>query len=34
MNDVVPTIYDVVGITPPRVVNGFPQDPFDGVSFA
>ena len=34
VNDVVPTIYDIVGITPPRVVNGFPQDPFDGVSFA
>jgi len=34
VNDVVPTIYDVVGITPPRVVDGFPQDTFDGVSFA
>ena len=33
-NDLVPTIYDVVGITPPRVVNGIPQDPIDGVSFA
>ena len=33
VNDIVPTIYDVVGITPPRVVNGIPQDPFDGVSF-
>ncbi len=32
--DVVPTIYDVVGIKPPSVVNGVPQDPFDGVSFA
>ncbi len=32
-NDVVPTIYDVVGITPPRVVNGVQQDPIDGVSF-
>ncbi|MBP7864556.1 MAG: sulfatase-like hydrolase/transferase [Acidobacteria bacterium] len=32
--DVVPTLYDVVGIQPPRVVNGIPQDPFDGVSFA
>src|SRR5512136_371933 len=32
--DVVPTIYDVVGIKPPSVVNGIPQDPFDGVSFA
>jgi len=34
VNDVVPTIYDILGITPPRVVNGIPQDPFDGVSFA
>jgi hypothetical protein len=32
-NDVVPTIYNVVGITPPRVVNGVQQDPIDGVSF-
>lgn len=32
--DVVPTIYDLAGITPPRVVNGIPQDPFDGVSFS
>jgi len=34
VNDIVPTLYDVLGITPPRVVNGFPQDSFDGVSFA
>ena len=34
VNDVVSTIYDILGITPPRVVNGVPQDPFDGVSFA
>jgi hypothetical protein len=34
VNDVVPTIYDILGITPPRVVNGVPQDSFDGVSFA
>ncbi len=33
-NDLVPTIYEVVGITAPRVVNGIPQDPIDGVSFA
>ena len=33
VNDVVPTIYEALGITPPRVVNGIPQDPFDGVSF-
>src|SRR4029077_19730602 len=34
VNDLVPTIYEVVGITPPRVVSGIPQDPFDGISFA
>jgi arylsulfatase A-like enzyme len=33
-NDVVPTIYEILGITPPRVVHGIPQDPIDGVSFA
>ena len=33
-NDLVPTIYEVVGITPPLEVNGVPQDPIDGVSFA
>jgi arylsulfatase A-like enzyme len=33
-NDVIPTIYDVIGITPPRVVGGVPQDPIDGTSFA
>lgn len=33
-NDIVPTIYDLVGIAPPRVVLGVPQDPIDGVSFA
>ena len=33
-NDIVPTIYEIVGITPPQVVNGIPQDPIDGVSFA
>ena len=32
VNDVVPTLYDIVGIVPPKVVNGFPQDPIDGVS--
>ena len=30
----VPTLYDVIGITPPKVVNGITQTPFDGVSFA
>ena len=33
-NDIVPTLYELLGITPPRVVNGIPQDPIDGVSFA
>ena len=33
-NDLVPTIYEVLGITPPRVVSGVPQDPIDGTSFA
>ena len=34
VNDVVPTIYEVIGITPPRSVNGIPQDRIDGVSLA
>jgi arylsulfatase len=34
VNDMDPTISEIVGITPPQVVNGFPQDPFDGISFA
>jgi arylsulfatase A-like enzyme len=33
-NDLVPTIYEIVGIKPPREVGGVPQDPIDGVSFA
>jgi arylsulfatase A-like enzyme len=33
-NDIVPTIYEVTGITPPREVNGIPQGPMDGVSLA
>ena len=33
-NDIVPTIYEVLGVTPPLEVNGIPQDPIDGVSFA
>ncbi|NJN05578.1 MAG: sulfatase-like hydrolase/transferase, partial [Rhodobacteraceae bacterium] len=32
VNDIVPTIYDILDITPPQVVNGFTQDEFDGVS--
>ena len=34
VNDIVPTIYEVVGIKPPKVVDGFTQDPIDGVSLA
>ena len=34
VNDIVPTLYEVIGITPPNVVNGFPQDPIQGVSMA
>ena len=30
--DVVPTIYEVLGIKPPEVVDGFKQDPIDGTS--
>jgi arylsulfatase len=32
--DIVPTIYDILGITPPRVVDGHEQIGFDGVSMA
>jgi len=32
VNDVVPTIYDVVGIPTPREVDGVTQQPLDGVS--
>jgi hypothetical protein len=34
VNDIVPTIYDILGIKPPKVVDGHKQDPIDGVSFA
>lgn len=34
VNDIVPTLYDVIGIKAPRSVNGFAQDPIDGVSMA
>jgi len=33
-NDIVPTVYEILGITPPRQVNGVQQDQIDGVSFA
>ena len=34
VNDIAPTIYEVLGIKPPKVVDGFAQDPIDGVSLA
>ena len=34
VNDVVPTLYDILNISPPKVVNGHQQDPIDGRSFA
>ena len=34
VNDIVPTIYETVGITPPKMVDGFVQDPIDGTSLA
>jgi arylsulfatase len=34
VNDVVPTLYDLLDIPPPKVVDGHEQDPLDGVSFA
>ncbi len=32
VNDIVPTLYDILGIKPPMLVDGFTQDPIDGVS--
>ena len=32
VNDIAPTVYDLLHITPPKEVNGFQQDPIDGVS--
>jgi arylsulfatase A-like enzyme len=32
VNDIAPTLYDVLDIKPPKEVNGFAQDPIDGVS--
>jgi arylsulfatase A-like enzyme len=32
VNDIVPTIYNILDIPAPQVVNGFSQDEFDGVS--
>ena len=32
--DIVPTLYEVTGITPPQVLNGTAQKPIEGISFA
>ncbi|WP_043309739.1 arylsulfatase [Pseudomonas sp. ML96] len=32
VNDIAPTVYDLLDITPPKSVNGVVQDPLDGVS--
>jgi arylsulfatase A-like enzyme len=34
VNDIVPTLYEVIGIQSPKEVDGFKQDPIDGVSMA
>lgn len=34
MNDIAPTLYELIGIKPPTMVDGFQQDPIDGVSLA
>src|SRR6185369_12086189 len=32
--DIVPTLYECLGIDPPDVVHGYPQSAIEGVSFA
>ncbi len=32
--DVTPTVYELLGMAPPDTVNGIPQQPLEGVSFA
>lgn len=32
--DIVPTLYEAIGITPPTMLNGTPQKPIEGTSFA
>ena len=34
VNDLAPTLYEILGIKPPQEVDGFKQDPMDGVSLA
>jgi arylsulfatase len=32
--DIVPTLYELIGITPPQTLNGIAQKPLEGISFA
>ena len=32
--DIVPTVYDLLGVEPPEVIKGYPQLPIEGESFA
>jgi len=32
--DIVPTLYEVTGVTPPQILNGVTQKPIEGISFA
>ncbi|QVL33748.1 arylsulfatase [Telmatocola sphagniphila] len=34
VNDIAPTLYDIIGIKPPEEVGGIKQDPIDGISMA
>jgi arylsulfatase len=34
VNDIAATLYDILDITPPQVVNGIEQQPLDGISMA
>ncbi|CRI67782.1 Sulfatase [Thiocapsa sp. KS1] len=34
VNDIAPTLYEILRIEPPEVVDGFAQDPIDGTSLA
>jgi arylsulfatase len=31
--DIVPTLYEAIGVTPPNMLNGVPQKPIEGISF-
>jgi arylsulfatase A-like enzyme len=33
VTDVVPTLYEIIGITPPEMLNGVPQQPIEGIGF-